>query len=163
MAIPMKPDIAALANQDETIRKRRTLRKKIEDRVEELQAEGLDCDPVKVLMELSCGKAQGADGLYRPIIGGYDEEGNPIILDAVVRVKAASELMSYLYPKRKAIELTGREGTPITFAVIADESEGLPPGASAELADDKPGELPASDREPLTLIGVVEEEPADPA
>jgi hypothetical protein len=91
------------------------------NRVEELQLKGLDCDPIQVLMEIASGRK-------------LNEDGTTIVLqpqpEACDRVKAAAELLSYMYPKRKAIELSGTDGAPILFGV-AQDSEPLP-GAEEE-------------------------------
>jgi hypothetical protein len=134
--------------------------KRFEARMTELQQNGLDCDPIQILMEIASGKKKGKDGLYREIIGAYSEEGNPIMLDSATRVKAASELLNYVYPKRKSVEISGNEGTPITFAVVA-EAIGEPAGTLGDQPADR--SLEESADGPPTLIGEVqpEDESAD--
>jgi hypothetical protein len=56
----------------------------------QLQAEGLDVCPIRILMELAAGKTTS---------------GEPLSVSQVVKLKAASELCSYLYPRRKAVEI----------------------------------------------------------
>ena len=137
---------------------RLTKSQKVRERVEELQQQGLDCDPIKVLMELACGKAQGEDGIYRPITGRFDKHGNPLMLDALIRVQAASELMQYMYPKLKSVEITGNEGNPITFAVVAETAVVGEITAAAESSSTDVNALSPEDEKPL-LMGVVAEQP----
>jgi hypothetical protein len=92
-----------------------------QERVQQIQEEeGLDCDPIRVLMEIATGKKKNKKGEYVDIISGWDEDGNPVILDSGVRQKAAAELCSYLYPKKKAIEVSGKIDTPIMFSIVPD-------------------------------------------
>lgn len=76
-------------------------------RMDELREQGLEVCPIRVLMELASARKLTGENLS---------------VDPSVRVRAAGELCSYIYPKRKAVEISGTDGTPITFAVVADLS-----------------------------------------
>jgi hypothetical protein len=89
-------------------------------------------------MEIATGKKKNKKGEYVDIIGGWDEDGNPVILDSGVRQKAAAELCSYLYPKRKAIEVSGKVDTPIQFAIIPDMPPALPAESSTSMYETEP-------------------------
>jgi hypothetical protein len=123
-----------------------------QERVQQIQEEdGLDCDPIRVLMEIATGKKKNKKGEYVDIIGGWDEDGNPVILDSGVRQKAAAELCSYLYPKRKAIEVSGKVDTPIQFAIIPDMTP-LPTMEDALILDGSPSRPPALPAESSTSM-----------
>jgi hypothetical protein len=105
-------------------------------RMNELRELGLECDPIQVLMEIAIGKKlvkkPGAPGTcptdytLEPVVGGYDRLNNPMTVEASTRAKAAAELCSYIFPKRKAIEHEVTDGTTVVFAVqpdVADEIE----------------------------------------
>jgi hypothetical protein len=77
-------------------------------RMDELREQGLDVCPIQVLMEIAAGKKLN---------------GERILVDESVRVRAAAELCSYIYPKRKAVEVSGADGTQIVFAVVQDQEE----------------------------------------
>lgn len=81
------------------------------ERMEELRAQGLDCDPIRVLMEFSIGKQLNEDGQLVPISPAVEPRD---------RIKAAAELCSYVFPKRKAMEITGETGTQIQFVIAQD-------------------------------------------
>lgn len=72
-------------------------------------------DPVQVLMEIAMGQMLEPDGPDSYKLIKFDKTP-----DHKTRAFAATELCSYLYPKRKAVEVTGAEGQPITFAISAD-------------------------------------------
>ena len=76
-------------------------------RMDELR-EQLDVCPIQVLMEIAAGKKLN---------------GERMLVDESVRVRAAAELCSYVYPKRKAVEVSGPDGTQIVFAVVQDQEE----------------------------------------
>jgi hypothetical protein len=81
------------------------------ERMDELRAQGLDCDPIQVLMEFAAGKQ-------------FDPDGNVVAIVPPVepreRIKAAAELCSYVFPKRKAMEVSGDLGTSIQFIIAPD-------------------------------------------
>jgi hypothetical protein len=81
------------------------------DRLEELRGQGLDVCPIQILLELAAAR---------------NLKGEALSVDPSVRARAAAEIVSYCYPKRKAVELTGHDNTPIVFAVVRDDS---PPSA----------------------------------
>jgi hypothetical protein len=81
--------------------------KDFQERMEELQRQGLDSCPIRVLMELASGKTI---------------DGDEIEVDAAVRGRAAAELCSYIYPKRKAIEVSGQQETSLLFSVVLDDA-----------------------------------------
>lgn len=83
-----------------------------EDRMNELRALGLDCDPIQVLMEVACGQKLNKKT-------GQLEEMNPAP-EPKDRAKAAAELCSYQYPKLKSVEVSGSDGNPIQFLVTPD-------------------------------------------
>jgi hypothetical protein len=103
-------------------------------RMNELRELGLDCDPIQVLMEIAIGKKlvkkPGAPGTcptdytLEAVVGGYDKLNNPMTVEASTRAKAAAELCSYIFPKRKAIEHEVTDATVVMFSVqpeVADE------------------------------------------
>jgi len=76
--------------------KRTVLATSVRERLEEL-----GCDPIEILARIADDPKNAAD----------------------VRVRAASELSRYLWPQRKAVELTGANGGPIS--VDADPKQRL--------------------------------------
>lgn len=78
----------------------------------------LGCDPAEILMRFCLNDEKGL-GYTGPRIkmapGGVVIE-EPWITSEM-RLKAASELMEYLYAKRKAVEVTGEDGGPIESEV----------------------------------------------
>lgn len=97
------------------------------ERVEELQMKGLNCDPIQVLMELACGKVLNTNGTVVPMVP---------MPDPAVRGKAAAELCSYIFPKRKAVELSSDPEQPVKFVVMPDH-EPLPGADGALVLDAK--------------------------
>jgi hypothetical protein len=78
-------------------------------------------DPLVVMMEIATGKQlKESSGNYGAVI--HELVPFDKMPDHKTRVLAATELASYMYPKRKAVEVTGAEGQPITFAVHADNA-----------------------------------------
>jgi hypothetical protein len=82
-------------------------------RMEELRRRGLDCDPVRVLMEIASSTRLEADGTVAPISPPVDNRD---------RAKAAAELCSYVFPKRKAVELSQNTDRPIQFSIVPDSA-----------------------------------------
>lgn len=78
------------------------------ERMDELR-EQLDVCPIQVLMEIAAGKKLN---------------GERMLVDESVRVRAAAELLAYLFPKKRAaVEVSGPDGTQVVFAVVRDDSE----------------------------------------
>lgn len=79
------------------------------------RADALRVDPFTILLLFAAGDWRGlgykkatywkAVGQY----GGYNEDRIP----AELRAKCAADACQYLHPKRKAIEVTGRDGGPL--------------------------------------------------
>jgi len=87
-----------------------------QERVEELQTAGLECDPIRVLAEIASGQRLEADGTVNEIQPTIEHRD---------RAKAAAELCSYMYPKRRALELEAPDGKAISFTVVHErEHEG---------------------------------------
>jgi len=82
------------------------------NRVEELQMKGLDCDPIQILMEIASGKVLNENGTVSVMMPPPEP---------AVRQKAAAELCSYIFPKRKAVEVSGDQDKPLQFVVMRDE------------------------------------------
>lgn len=78
-------------------------------------------DPIQVLMEIATGKEVTItrDNNNNEVTRLDDFKKTP---DHKTRVMAAAELASYLYPKRKSVEVSGAEGNPIAFSVSADNT-----------------------------------------
>lgn len=96
----------------------------------------IGCDPLEItariaLGDVPCGTCHGIGKTKFQAKGGYKTNGfapervcqscwgdgkeKVITRD---RLAAASELLQYLHPKRKAIEVTGEDGEPIRHAVL---------------------------------------------
>ncbi len=76
------------------------------ERMAELRAQGLDCCPLQILMEFACGKKL---------------TGEVIDVEHSIRLRASAELMTYLHPRLRSVEIAGADGATITFSVIADD------------------------------------------
>jgi hypothetical protein len=132
------------------------VRKKLsaDERMDAIRAMGLECDPLMILMEIASGKVLQKDGTVVKMIPPPEQKD---------RVKAASELASYVYPKRKAMEITGNEGKPISFAVVMD-NDAPPPIPESHRTTISAQKTPPSRRlaqGESILIEVPAEEPAD--
>lgn len=91
-------------------------------RVEQLiKEEGLR-DPLKVLMEIATGQQSVKVGVDKDGKNIYELQEFKKAPDHKTRAFAATEICSYLYPKRKAVEISGAEGQPISFVVSSDTS-----------------------------------------
>lgn len=80
-------------------------------RVEELQLKGLNCDPIQILMEIASGKQLNDNGTITTMVPPPE---------AAVRQKAAAELCAYIFPKRKAVEISTDPERPVQFVVMPD-------------------------------------------
>lgn len=84
-------------------------------RVDDLVRAGFD-DPMQVLMEIASG-FKLEESLSKP---GTFVKVPLIKIDHKSRVIAASELLSYIYPKRKSVEVSTEEGASLTFNLNID-------------------------------------------
>ena len=78
--------------------------------------EKLNCDPLELMARMVNGEET------QPAKVGVDDDGNTIIEDLPpsweLRASCAKELLQYLYPKRKALELSGPEGGNIPIELV---------------------------------------------
>lgn len=100
-----------------------TPNKRTQDVMDRLAA--LGCDPIAAMA-----KAVSMDALALAIEGGYidaaDAKKDPIgcraracdLYPPDLRLKMAAELAQYVAPKRKAIEVTGEGGEPLTLEIV---------------------------------------------
>lgn len=112
------------------------------ERVEELQMKGLDCDPIQILMEIASGKVLMHNGTV--------EMMKPFP-DPAVRGKAAAELCSYIFPKRKAMELSSDPENPVQFMVIPDQDP-LPGAQGVVTIDGNSCQSPSMSRQLAEVI-----------
>lgn len=100
-------------------------------KTEELQdlADRLGCNPFEVLLKFAMNdwKGLGYDTETRELMGPR----GPVEIMHVspeTRMKAAAEAAQYLFPKRKAIEHTGKDGDPLftTFTDLVKSVSNLP-------------------------------------
>lgn len=80
-------------------------------------ADQLGVDPFQILLHFAAGDYE-ALGYVRP--DAFDDPNDlskSVNITPEVRLKAASEAASYLYPKRKALEHTGEGGGPIAHTL----------------------------------------------
>jgi hypothetical protein len=92
-------------------------------RCHQLMVEGGYADPIQVLMEIATGyqiKQSINEATGDVVMVHVPFKKDP---DHKTRALAASELLSYTFPKRKSVEVSGTEGQPISFTVTADQSE----------------------------------------
>lgn len=75
------------------------------------KAKRLGVDPFEVLCLFAKGDHKALD--------------EPFPIDPRLRLRAAGEAAEYLYPKRRAIEMTGKDGSPISLAMAMDPAERL--------------------------------------
>jgi len=91
-------------------------------------------DPFDLALQIATGEAFDIQKI------GTDDNGKPIAVKVplpwAVRQKSIHELMAYLEPKRKAIEVTGPEGGPVPVNLIPYDS--LPGWVNSDLNPDKP-------------------------
>jgi hypothetical protein len=118
---PMGPqfDVPADALMSETGGKKRYHRNTafFTKRLDQLVLAGFD-DPMQVLMEIASGFKLEPDPRNS---SRFMKVPLPKI-DAKSRALAATELLSYVYPKRKSVEVTGAEGAPIGFTLGLDQT-----------------------------------------
>jgi hypothetical protein len=76
-------------------------------------------DPIWTLLEISSGYRLR----FNEDTGTLRREEFEKPPDFKTRAFAAGELAQYAYPKRKAVEVTGKDGAPMSFAVVADTGE----------------------------------------
>lgn len=76
------------------------------------KAEELGIDPFVILLHFAAGNWKALGYAEEQYVSNINEYGTYYkwTIDPSVRSKAAQEACSYLYPKRKALELTGEEG-----------------------------------------------------
>lgn len=89
-------------------------------------AEKLGVNPFEILLHFASGnwKALGYDSSTR--IASFTQSGDPIYDDVIKpadRLKAAAEAVSYLEPKRKAVEHSGPDGGPIETRDLSNLSD----------------------------------------
>ena len=98
-------------------RKKGTPNKSISPLKERAQALGVD--PFEVLLLFAKGdwKALGYDA-ETYTVHSKDFSNELLTIQPQVRAKAAAEACQYLFPKLKAIEHTGKDGTPLPGAQI---------------------------------------------
>lgn len=101
----------------------------VNKKTQELQeiADKLNCNPFEILAHFANGdwKSLGYKAEERTV--GYTKQGDPIKEETIpprLRCDAAKEAAGYLYPKRKAIEHTGKDGNPIQYQSLEDYLRG---------------------------------------
>lgn len=93
--------------------------------IEEL-AKALNIDPFEVLLRFAAGDWKGL-GYDNEVYFSESPEGDGkqikmgYVIKPEVRQKAASDACQYLYPKKKAIELSGKDGDDIGFRIIVED------------------------------------------
>jgi hypothetical protein len=78
-------------------------------RAQEL-AEELGCDPLKILLHFAMGDARALGYVSVDEDTGKETVG---VIEPEMRLSAAKEASSYLFPKLKAIEHTGKDGADL--------------------------------------------------
>lgn len=85
-------------------------------------ADKLEVNPIEVLLLFAKGDHESL-GYEKTHVVGFDKMGQPITEDTIppkLRCDAAKEACGYLFPKRKAIEHTGKDGNPIQYQSLED-------------------------------------------
>lgn len=82
------------------------------------RAKRLDVDPFEILLLFAKGawKKLGYKTETRTCFTQAGIEFEEDIIKPEHRIKAAAEAAQYLFPKRKAVEITGKEGGPVEVA-----------------------------------------------
>ena len=75
-------------------------------------AEALDCNPLEILLYFAKGDAKSLGYVTRNEETGEEVVG---VIDPEMRLSAAKEACSYIYPKRKAIEMGLDQETKETY------------------------------------------------
>lgn len=86
------------------------------------KCEKLGCDPFEILLRFAMGDWQGLGYESRQELKYTSEDGSAVYEDVIspeLRQKSAKEASEYLYPKRKAVELSSDEDKG--FRVIIDD------------------------------------------
>jgi hypothetical protein len=115
-------------------RKKGTPNKKTLDA--EAIAKKIGCNPFEVLLRFAANDWEGLgypDETYTKMSNGCPYE--VAYIEPETRLKAAKEAAEYLYPKRKAIEVTGDEGGPIKFKDASELSPEQRAAALKRIAD----------------------------
>ena len=88
------------------------------------KAKELGVDPFQILLLFAKGdwKALGYDSAET--VTAITKDGQKIFADRIspeLRQKSAKDASEYLYPKRKAVELTGEDGGPVDFNNVSKD------------------------------------------
>jgi len=94
------------------------------------KAKEIGADPFETLILFAKGdwSALGYDSEYQIKVTKGGETVNEFTISPELRKSAASDACQYLYPKRKALEVTGAEGQPLSFVQLVKECSGDDPG-----------------------------------
>lgn len=100
------------------------------------RAAKLGIDPFEVLLRFAAGHWEELGYKSEMIVTGYSQAGDAVedyTITAALRQKSAKDLCEYLYPKLKAVEHSGPNGSDLPASVIIYKSEW---GNTEEAPDD---------------------------
>lgn len=82
-------------------------------------ADRLGCDPFEILILFAKGDWETLGYREEKYVASSSDKGETLkyTIEPAVRAKCAAEAASYLYPKRKAIELSGDADNPVDLRV----------------------------------------------